>query len=333
MPSRVSLALCVLALLAVPVASGSVASASSAVESVTGTAGIHGDHVTVDPQAVSDGSVVVETVSTAGPRFLVLRTDDGGEPGDPVGHASVPAGEFRTNVPVSVDPDIWEGWTGNRTLWAVLHRDGGDGTFDPDDDQSVATREPGAEVAFELGRTESGADRVLARVEGRQRLRDGRLTVRRVDLSRAGHVVARPVDGDRVVGSEALSAGTHENVTIALNESFLDDQRRTFRVRLVAYRDDGDGTFGAGDRPATVGDDPIASSLVVEQPESGGNEAATTTRAPVDAPTTGSQTAPKAGTDTSSPSSTSANGPGFGAAAALLAGVVAIATLVARRRG
>ena len=329
MPSRVSLALCVLALLAVPVAPGSVASASSAVESVTGTAGTHGDHVTVDPQAVSDGSVVVETVSTAGPRFLVLRTDDGGEPGDPVGHASVPAGEFRTDVPVSVDADIWEGWTGNRTLRAVLHRDDGDGTFDPDDDQSVATREPGAEVAFELGRTESGADRVLARVEGRQRLRDGRLTVRRVDLSRAGHVVARPVDGDRVIGSEALSAGTHENVTIALNESFLDDQRRTFRARLVAYRDDGDGTFGAGDRPVTVGGDPIASSLVVEQPESGGNETATTARAP----TTGSQAAPGAGTDTSSPSSTSANGPGFGAAAALLAGVVAIGTLVARRRG
>ena len=329
MPSRVSLALCVLALLAVPVASGSVASASSAVESVTGTAGTHGDHVTVDPQAVSDGSVVVETVSTAGPRFLVLRTDDGGDPGDPVGHVSVPAGEFRTDVPVSVDADIWEGWTGNRTLRAVLHRDDADGTFDPDDDQSVATREPGAEVAFELGRTESGADRVLARVEGRQRLRDGRLTVRRVDLSRAGHVVARPVDGDRVVGSEALSAGTHENVTIALNESFLDDQRRTFRARLVAYRDDGDGTFGAGDRPVTVGGDPIASSLVVEQPESGGNETATTARAP----TTGSQAAPGAGTDTSSPSSTSANGPGFGAAAALLAGVVAIGTLVARRRG
>ena len=326
MPSRVALALCALALLAAPVAAGTVASGSSAVPEV-GAAGTHGAHVTVGNQAVSDGTVVVETLSTAAPGFVVLRADDDGDPGDPVGHSAVPAGQFQTDVPVRVDADVWEGWTGNRTLRAMVHHDDGDGTFDPDEDRSMADREPAAETAFELGRTDGRADRVLARVSGSHQLRDGRLTVRRVDLSAVGYVVATSVDGDRVVGSRALAAGTHENVTVALNESFLADRRQRFRVRLVAYRDDGDGTFGAGDRPVTVGGAPVASSLVVEKPESGGNGTATTTR-PLVTPTPRTATASPA----PSPSPTSASGPGFGVLAVPLAVVLATAALAVRQR-
>jgi hypothetical protein len=334
MPSRVALALCVLALLAAPVAAGTVASGSSAVPEV-GAAGTHGAHVMVGNQAVSDGTVVVETLSTAAPGFVVLRADDDGDPGDPVGHSAVPAGQFQTDVPVRVDADVWEGWTGNRTLRAMVHHDDGDGTFDPDEDRSMADRESAAETAFELGRTDGRADRVLARVSGSHQLRDGRLTVRRVDLSAAGYVVATSVDGDRVVGSRALAADTHENVTVALNESFLADRRQRFRVRLVAYRDDGDGTFGAGDRPVTVGGAPVASSLVVEKPESGGSRTATASPAPTGAPasTTRSLTSP-AGMEpnTPSPSPASASGPGFGALAVPLAVVLAAAALAVRQR-
>jgi hypothetical protein len=350
MGSRHVLALGAVVLLALPVAAGAV-TASGGVEAPALGGGTHGDHVSVDAQAVSDGTVLVETVSAAGPSFVVLWTDDGGYPGEPVGHASVPAASFRTNVAVRLADETWSGWSGNRTLRVVLHRDDGDGSFDPDDDPSMASRNPAAESSVTLGRTDGDADRVLARVFGAQRLREGTLTVRRVDLSRPGYVVATSVDGDRVVGTRALDAGTHRNVTLALNDSVLADQRRDFRVRLVAYRDDGDGTFDAGDRPVRVGDERVATSLVVRQRVTTGTGTPTTTRPLVITPTPGggavtsAATAPTATptsvpgedsspTGSSGPSSspTSASGPGFGVLAVLLGTAVAVAVLTGRRR-
>jgi len=357
MRSRHALAVCVVALLALPVAagagSGSVAPVGNGSEvAASASAATHGDHVSVDAQAVSDGTVVVETVSAIGPSFVVLRTDDGGRPGQPVGNATVPAASFRTNVAVTLDDGVWTGWSGNRTFWATLYRDDGDGRFDPESDLSMASRNPAAEAEFELGRVESGADRVLARVFGSQRLREGRLTARQVDLSQPGYLVATSIDGGRVVGTRALDAGSHENVTLALNESFVAEQRREFRVRLVAYRDDGDGGFGAGDCPVTVGGEPVATSMVVEKPGTNADGTVTTTRPLVITPTPGSVTGTPTATDpptdrsateqlptrtptappTRTTGTTSTNGPGFGVVAPLFAAFVVIATLTVGER-
>ena len=351
MGSRHVLALGVVALLALPVTAGAVTASGGVVEAPALGGETHGDHVSIDAQAVSDGTVLVETVSAAGPSFVVLWTDDGGSRGVPVGHASVPAASFRTNVAVRLADETWSEWSGNRTLRVVLHRDDGDGSFDPDDDPSMASRNPAAESSVTLGRTDGDADRVLARVFGAQRLRDGSLTVRRVDLSRPGYVVATSVDGDRVVGTRALDAGTHRNVTLTLNDSFLADQRRDFRVRLVAYHDDGDGSFDADDRPVTVGDDRVATSLVVRQSLTTGTGPPTTTRPLVITPTPGEGTATSpttaptptptsvpgensspTATPGPSPSPTSASGPGFGVLAVLLATALAVAALVVGRR-
>ncbi|MEF8852940.1 MAG: hypothetical protein V5A28_11050 [Haloarculaceae archaeon] len=341
MRPRYALALCVVALLSTPVVGGSVPG-SAAVGGQAPAGATHGDHVSVDAQATSDGRVVVETVSAVGPSFVVLRRDDGGRPGEPVGHASVPASSFQTNVAVAIDESAWRDWSGPRRLWAVLHRDDGDGTFDSESDPSMARRNPAAAVSFVLGRTDAGADRVLARVFGSQRLQDGRLTVRRVDLSRSGFVVATSIDGSRVVGTRALDAGTHRNVTVELNESFLADQRRDFRVRLLAYHDDGDGRFDDGDRPVSVGEASVATSLVVEQPATD-DGTPTTTRPLVITPTPGTTAGPDpATTPTVTPTptgtgtaparpttaSTSANGPGFGVVAVLLGVVLGVVAFV-----
>jgi PGF-CTERM protein len=354
MRSHHALAVCLVALLALPVAAGavpqSVAPAGSEPGIVAGasaSAATHGDHVSVDAQASSDGTVVVETVSALGPSFVVLTTDDDGRPGEPVGNATVSAASFRRNVAVTLDDDAWGDWSGNRTFWAVLYRDDGDGRFDPESDVSVATRNPAAETEFTLGRTDGGADRVLARVFNSQRLREGRLTVRRVDLSRPGYLVATSVEGDRVLGTRALDAGTHENVTVALNESFVAEQRREFRVRLLAYRDDGDGRFDAGDRPVTVGGERVATSMVVQRVGTGADGTVTTTRPLVVTPTPGSGTATVTESPTAVPTAnptsertddgatveptsadeTSASGPGFEVAGALFAALVVVAVL------
>jgi len=356
MRSRHALAVCVLALLALPVAAGAGPQSDVSADSgITASAATHGDHVSVDAQATSDGTVVVETVSAIGPSFVTLWTDDGGRPGEPVGNATVPAASFRTNVAVALDEGAWTDWSGNRTFWAVLYRDDGDGRFDPASDISMGRRNPAAEAEFELGRVESGADRVLARVFGSQRLREGRLTARQVDLARPGYLVATSVDGGRVVGTRALDAGSHENVTVALNESFVADQRREFRVRLLAYRDDGDGRFGDGDRPVTVGGETVATSMVVAKPGVNADGTVTTTRPLVITPTPGSVTgtapvtdSPTAGpaaepaptrtpttppTGTTTADETSATGPGFGVAAAVVAVLAVVATLAVRVTG
>jgi hypothetical protein len=332
--------LCVAMLLAVPVVGGAPGP-GSAVSGQAAVGATHGDHVSVDAQATSDGRVVVETVSAVGPSFVVLRRDDGGRPGDPVGHTSVPAASFRTDVAVGIGERTWTNWSGTRRLWAVLHRDDGDGTFDPESDPSMAGRNPAAEASFTLRQSDGGADRVLARVFGSQRLRDGRLTVRRVDLSRPGFVVATSIENERVVGTRALEAGTHRNVTVALNETFLADQRRDFRVRLVAYHDDGDGRFGTGDRPVTTGAGPVATTLVAERPATGDTGTVTTTQPPVVTPSPGTTgTDPSTATPAPAPDSTptratttslaratdstSANGPGFGVAVVLLGGLLLV---------
>jgi len=317
------------ALAAVPLA--------SAVGPPAGGAGpLHGNHVTVDPQVSGDGTVVAETATALTDGFVVVRTDDGGQPGEPVGHTRVNGSRFRTDVPVQVDPETWDGWSGNRTLWAVVHADDGDGTFDMETDRSLATRSPAARVSFTLRKGTDGDVRVLARQFDAHSLAAGRLTVRRVDLDGPGYLVARTLDGDRVLGTTALETGRHSNVSVALDPSYRDGRESPFRVRLLAYRDDGDGTFDDGDRPVRAGDSAVGTDVVVAPP----NESGTATDAPlvVTPSPTDPPTAAPTPADGSSPTTdptaprteTTATGPGFGTAVTALA--VAVLVLAARRR-
>jgi len=323
----------------------------------------HGNHVTADSQITDDGTVVVETVSSMTPGFVVLRADDGDRPGDPLGSASVartPNLTFLTSVPVQIDSERWSQWAGNRTVWVVLHDDiDGDGEFDFGTDLSMAGRSPTASTRITVRKSQQGHARVLAGAFEAQNLADGRLTVRRVDLQRNGHVVVRPAGSNRTIGTRSLAAGSHRNVTVALDESFLADQDRTFRVRLTAYRDSGDGTFGPEDRPLTAGNQTVGTALSVEP----GNESddgplintptVTSTAGPSPTPAeTGSPTSSPtdqqsrvAGTDSgaesatagpgtggSGPDGSAGSGAGFGVTIAILAMLVALGALARTSR-
>ncbi|QLH84709.1 DUF7282 domain-containing protein [Halosimplex pelagicum] len=313
----------------------------------------HGDHVAADSQVTDDGTVVVEAVSALRPGFVVLHADDGGRPGAPIGHEYVgrtPNLTYRTSVPVRIDDSTWESWSGNRTIWAVLHNDvDGDETFDPGTDVSATRLSPAARTKITV-RKSDGVARVLGMRFEAQSVADGTLTVRRVDLSAPGHVAVYPVGRNASIGSRSLAAGTHRNVTVALNESFVAEQTRPFRVRAVAHRDDGDGAFDPADPPITAGDRPVATYLTVAPgngtddgplintptvttapeasptggPTSGGTAAGTVTDAPTTAPAGGVTDGGSGATDT-----TADSGAGFGAA---LAVVIAALVAVARSR-
>ncbi|WP_436923395.1 DUF7282 domain-containing protein [Halosimplex amylolyticum] len=321
------------------------------------TVSAHGNHVAADSQVTSDGTVVVETVSALTPGFVVLRADDGGRPGEPVGSTSVartPNLTFLTSVPVRIDPATWDEWDGDRTLWAVLHDDtNGNGEFEYGTDLSMVTRNPAASTRITVERAASGQARVLATTFDPLPLTDGALTVRQVDLPAAGHVVVRPVGTNDSIGSRSLAAGTHRNVSVPLDESFVAEHERPFRVRVVVHRDDGDGDFGPEDPPITAGDRPVETYLSVA-PGNGTDDGPvintpTVTTAPGESATpTPSTTAPATRTATDSRTNaptgdstpdedgsgtgTAADGAGFGVALAALGVALALAAVGRSRR-
>ncbi|WP_123539328.1 DUF7282 domain-containing protein [Halosimplex salinum] len=340
-PSRPVVALTLALLLAAPLA--------------VATAGAHGNHVAVDSQVTSDGTVVVETVSSPTPGFVVLRADDGGRPGDPLGNEYVgrtPNQTFLADVPIRIDPSTWDEWAGNRTIWAVLHGDAnGNEAFDYGADLAMTDINPAASTRFTVGKGDSTEARVLAAAFDPLPVTDGAVTLRRVDLPVAGHVAVRPVGQNETVGSRSLDAGTHRNVTVSLDESFLAEQERDFRVRVVAHRDDGDGTFGPDDPPITAGGDPVGTYLSVapEEHSDGTDEPLINTPSATATPdaSSGSATAIAEDPSASAPTedstreptddeptaldTTVGSGPGFGGALAALGVLLVAAALVGRR--
>jgi len=322
---------------AVPDAASAVETGSDSVlaSGPADTGDVHGNHVAVDPQVSADGTVVAETVATLASGFLVLKADDDGRPGEPVGHTYLDGVGFRTDVSVALDAAAG---TDHRRLWAVVHFDDGDGEFDPAADPSGADRNPAARQSFALGDGDRPVH-VLARESDPLATDEGALTVRRVSLARDGYLVAHPIDGDRVVGRQSLSAGRHDGVRLALDESFLDASDSRFRVRLVAYRDDGDGEFDADDSPVRVGDAVVGTDVVVDRERDpaatdDGPSILTPTPTPASGETVTAGTDATEGTAPDGTDSTDATGPGFGVAATALAVVVALAGLAlsGRRR-
>jgi hypothetical protein len=321
-------------LVVIPVAgSGAVIAMPDAPGSAS--ASLHGNHVIVGAQISADGTVVAEEAATLGTGFLVLRRDDGGEPGEPLGHTVLQGTTIQMDVGITVDEAAWSEWSGPRTVWAVVHLDDGDGEFDLGSDPSAARRYATASQAFELARGDAPV-RILASQTDPIDLRNGTVTIRRVDLDGAGYVVAHPLDDDRVVGTKALTAGSHENVSLRLAASFLAEEDRRFRVRLAVYRDDGNGEFDTDDRPVTVGEERVESDVVVRQID---DDATTTqpliiTPSPTTTPETRSAKTANSGTQgasavaSSGATATDATGSGFGLGL-VLAAIVAVAVIVA----
>lgn len=293
----------------------------------TGVAGGHSvNYVSADAQASADGTVVVEGAFTEESGWAVVheRTADGY--GETLGATRLPRrNTFYTDIAVTIEEGAWRNWT-SREVVVVLHGADGDGVFTEDDpplagfgtvvqDQVVVERGPTAVV--------TGEDDFPQRTDAPQ------VTVRRATLPADGHLVVRNRTADgRVVGSRALEAGTHRNVTVAVNESFHEATGGSFAPHVGLHRGDGDGRFDGDEAAVEAGNDSVATRFNVESAQGGG---VVTTPVPTTAPPGGGED----GTETtdSTPRTTDTDGqPGFGAVAAALALVLLALGAWARRR-
>lgn len=254
----------------------------------------------IDAQATDDGTVYVEAVFLEAPGWVALYADE-----SPVGHARVDtAGRTVNDVTVDVDEGAFEGGEPVR-LTARLFADDGDGEFDPDADRQLQQfgTAPEAPVA------RRDAAHVLAEADGTGLpVEDGTFPVRRVALPEAGHVVVTDENGT-VLGSRALDAGVHENVSVPVADDAIAEGEE-ITVVVTAYGDDGDGEFDDADEPVRVGNETVSSTVGLLRGDGDGDGVTTATADEATA--------------------TDEGGPGFAAGAALLA-LVAFAVLVGIR--
>lgn len=238
----------------------------------------HVNDVNADPQVSADGTVVIETVFIGTDGWVVLHEVNGSDPGEPIGHAAVSReGGLKTDVRVQVSSTAWQNWSGNRTVWAVLHTDDGDGQFEPSDDDAIEQFGEPAGQQFAV-RPGDSSTYVTARGFAPQKTDEGTVTVRTVALAGDGYVVVRNATGSgpgEVVARTAVPEGVNHNVSVELDPAFFRSRRGTFALWSVAYVDDGDGSFDSGDSPVRVGSRAVQTRFGVEK--TGGPTATHTT--------------------------------------------------------
>lgn len=291
-----------------------------AVATVAGLAVAHGTHATANTQVSANGTLVVEQAFLSQPAYLVVRADDGGQPGRVLGYRPLSQGLY-TGVTVRIDESAWQDLPANTTVWTVLHADDGDGEFDPSEDELLSWVGQPAGERVAVGKR-SGAGYVVTG----SGLTDtaGELSLERVALPTAGHVVVHErTNGSlgRVRGSRSLAAGTHSDVGVPVD--LAGNQSDWPPLSIVIHADDGDGEFDGDEPVVRVAGAPVASEF--------GRDGRRTTDAPVGVNTlqadSGSGSSPA--TTTGEGSTTRSDGAGFGVGAAVAA-VVAL-VLVGRR--
>lgn len=274
-------------------------------------AAAHVNHVEADAQVTADGTVVVESTFAATRAWLAVRADAGGQPGEPLGWTRVPA-EFITDQPVEIRDDEWDGGG----VWVVLHNPDGDGTFEPDEDEPV---EAFGEPVQDRFHVERGAADALVVAEGfRPQESDApTVTVREVRLPADGEVVIRNATGDgpgEPVGRQSLSAGTHRNVTVSIDEGFYRSRPESFALWA---------TIRTADGQVTAGGEPVGTRFgVVRKNPPDATQTGTGGGTPESTPTPvngADGSTPTAGTTNTSEEPIGIAGPGFGVVAALVA--------------
>lgn len=299
----------------------------------SGLDGTHGNHLTTDAQVVADGEVLVESLFVLSDGFLVIRADDDGDPGEPIGHRRIDSG-FQRAVTVDTDPSFWDDRDGPVRLHAALHADDGDGEFEFGEDPVLRSPATGTALStFTAAAGEEGAH-LSARAFSGQSADGPAVTIRRAAVPSNAELVVHEATlertlGDRV-GSRSLSAGTHENVEVPLDESYFESLEVGSRTQLyVTVHADGD--------PLTVGEEPVRTLFEIRRSNgSSGDDWSVNTPVPTTAGTetpAGTTAAPTE--TTTAPPATTAPGdggaPGFGVAATLAA-VAGIALLAVADR-
>ncbi|MFB6271013.1 MAG: hypothetical protein ABEH83_13800 [Halobacterium sp.] len=296
----------------------------------------HGNHVEADSQRSADGTVYVEAVRPLSDGFLVLhRQTTDGEFGEPIGHTAVDVDDgFQRNVPVRMDDAAWRDWPASATVWIVYHADDGDGEFRAADDPATQAFGRVTGRTITLAKADRPA-RVLAERSAPQRTTTTTATVGSVAMPTDGFLVLRTGDATNgsVVGTTPLSAGVHDNVTLAVDESAFPDNESTIGLYATMHADDGDGNFTASDDVVRAGTDPVTTYFLVWHAENATNTPTTQvvqTPSMDDAVVTPTAEQATGGTDSTTASEFGTSVPGYGVGHAALAVVVAAALLLAR---
>jgi hypothetical protein len=293
----------------------------------------HTNDVEADAQLSAEGTLLVEWEFITVDGWLVVRADDGGAPGEPIGHTRLDGGTgFNTDATVAIDDAAWDAQTGSREVWVTLHREAEGQGFDPDDDPVLRTFGQPARSQLTVGKADTSA-RLTAQGFSPQETSNGTISTRRVALPEDGYVVTHAVNGTipsnisaddtgEILGSKALSAGTHENVTIELDDGFVEASGDRAVVKLVVYR--GNGEFDPETAAmVTAGNAPVGSAVAVDFRSGGATPTPTTSEPSI-------VTTPAA---TATPSSaTAGDGDGVGPLGAVLAAAVAALVAATRRR-
>lgn len=230
----------------------------------------HGNYVSVDAQVTADGTVRLELAIVVTDGFAVIHTDDGGEPGAVVGHRAF-EGYFHPDFEVELDAGYWANQSGTVSLWAVLHRDDGDGRFNPSDDPPLRTAVDDELVAdeFMLQKASAGPVNVIAERDQAQETDRNEVTLRAVRLATDGYVVIRADVGGTpgpVVGQQALAAGEHRPVNVSIDEPFYERRPEEFALWAVVHRSDGNGEFNAtADPTVRAGETPVMTRFFVKR--------------------------------------------------------------------
>lgn len=232
---------------------------------VAGPVLAHGNHVVAGPQVSTDGTVVVESLFVLEGGYVAIHADDGGQPGEVIGHRRVAAGG-HAGLTVQMDSGAWADWSDGDTAWVVLHEANGDGTFDPADDPAIQTPTGVAGDQFPIAKGDTRAVVVPGGVDTPALVRNATLTLDRVALPTDGHLVIRSTGGQsQVLGSTSLDAGDYRNVSVVLNESYVERQQYAYGVVATLHADDGDGQFQSGrDSAIEVGGTPVRSFFTAE---------------------------------------------------------------------
>jgi hypothetical protein len=294
-----------------------------------GVAGGHSvNYVSADPQVTPDGTVLVEGafVEESGWAVLHERTADGY--GEALGATRLPRrNAFYTDIAVTIEAEAWANWS-TREVVVVLHGEDGDGEF-TDADPPLAgfgvvvtdrfVVEPGHRAVV------TGEDDFPQRADGPS------VTVRRATLPERGHLVVRNRTAEgRVIGARTLDAGTYENVSVAVNDSFHAATEGSFAARVSLHRDDGDGQFDGDERAVRAGNETVTTRFSVEPERAGG---IVTTPVPTTAPPDGGSGGTATGSGTTAGGATETGGqPGFGLAAVVAGVLVAALALGGGRR-
>ena len=297
----------------------------------------HVNDIEADDQRSVDGTLLLEWEFVGTDGWVAVRADDGGDPGEVLGHRRVtPEMAFRTDTTVEIDENAWASVEDSQEVWVVLHSEGEGEGFDPEEDplQTGFSGEPaGTRVTVERAAAPTS---VTAQGFGAETSTGGTVTVRRVELAKAGHVAVHRVDGDiaanvadedvgEAVGSVKLSAGVHENVTVDLEGSFREEASGETLLAAVVYA--GDGAFGDdGTTAVTAGGSLVSTVFGVELRGSNSTE-------PTPTPTPEEADVVNTPEPTATTTSTEGDGAGPGPATMGLALAVAATLAAVRRRG